>query len=99
MSRPPGLAPAANVIAYRVITFRVHAFYDEWELEVALQTLIDRGADYFDDKDSPAEFEVRIPAEFDPQPYIATLEMATAAITDIELQPELRTMIYAAPVA
>jgi len=65
-------------------------------LEEALQALEDRGAEYFDDENNSSIFEVRIPAEFDPQPYVATLKMATDAITDIDLQPELRTMICAA---
>jgi hypothetical protein len=61
-------------------------------LEEAFQTILDRGAQYYKIDDG-SRYEVRIPAEFDPQPYIATLEIATDAITDIELETELRTVI------
>lgn len=95
MSHHLGLGSEAHVVSYKLITFRVRTFYCEQTLEEALQTIVDRGADYFDDKDDPSIFEVRIPAEFDPEPYVATLEMATDAITDVELQPGLRTVICA----
>jgi len=83
----------AALVSHWIATFRVRDFYCEDTLEEILQTLRDRGADYFDNFTDPGIFEVRIPAEFDPQPYIAAMEMATDAITDIELQAEPRTVI------
>jgi hypothetical protein len=59
-------------------------------LEDILQLLDDRGASYSHEE---GIFEVRIPAEFDPQPYIAAMEMATDAITEVELQPEPITVV------
>jgi hypothetical protein len=62
-------------------------------LEEAFQAILDRGAQYYKLEDKSGFYEVRIPAEFDPQPYIAALEIATDAITDIELETELRAVI------
>ena len=80
----------ATLASYHIATFRIRDCYDDWELGDLLQTLADRGADYTHEE---GIFEVRIPAEFDPQPYIAAMEIATDAITEVELQTELRTEI------
>ena len=89
----------AVLISYRIVTFRIRVAYDEMALEEAFQTLLDRGASYHKIEGRPGFHEVRIPAEFDPQPYTAALEMATDAIADIELQPELRMVICGPPEA
>ncbi len=65
------------------------------QLEEAFQAILDRGAEYYKIEDGSL-YEVRIPAEFDPQPYIAALEMATDAIADIELETELRAVVCVA---
>ena len=93
------LAPPALLASFRIVTFRLCDIYDGKELEEALQTLVDRGAGWSKDPDDPYMFEVRIPAEFDPHPYIATLEMATNAIAVVETQKELRTVVIVAPEA
>ncbi len=96
-NRLPDQAPlAASPVSYQIATFRIRDAYDEMELEEAFQTILDRGAEYYKLEDGSGLFEVRIPAEFDPQPYIAALEMATDAIADIELQTELRAMVCGA---
>ncbi len=89
----------ATLVSYQIVTFRIRDYYDEIALEEAFQTLLDRGASYHKIKEQSGFYEVRIPAEFDPQPYIATLEMATDAIADIELQDELRIAICGTPEA
>ncbi|KKL97881.1 hypothetical protein LCGC14_1829990 [marine sediment metagenome] len=83
----------ATLVSYQIVTFRIRDYYDELTLEEAFQTLLDRGASYHSIEEQSGFYEVRIPAELDPQPYIATLEMATDAIADIELQDELRIAI------
>ena len=98
-STPRRRAPLAQLASYRIVTFRLCDIYDGEELKEALQTLDNRGAMWSKDPDDPYLFEVRIPAEFDPQPYIATLEMATNAITTVETQKELRTVVFVAPKA
>jgi hypothetical protein len=91
--------PPAQLTSYRIVTFRLCDIYDGKELKEALQTMVDRGAEHMKDPDDPYMFEVRIPAEFDPHPYIATLEMATNAIAVVETQNELRTVVAVAPEA
>jgi hypothetical protein len=82
--------PQATLVSYHIATFRIRDCYDDWEFGDLLQMLDDRGAEYTHEE---GIFEVRIPAEFDPQPYIAAMEMATDAITEVELQTELRTVV------
>ena len=99
ISSAPGRALQAVLISYQIVTFRIRDYYDETTLEEAFQTLLDRGASYHKIEEQSGFYEVRIPAEFDPQPYIATLEMATDAIADIEPQDELRIVICGTPEA
>ncbi len=95
----PALTQQVTSVSCQVITFRIQDCYDEIVLEEAFQTLLDRGGDYYKIEGKPGFYEARIPAEFDPQPYMAVLKMATDAITDIELQTELRIEIGSVPKA
>ena len=85
----------AVLTRYRTITFQVRLGYCEDTLEETLQTLLDRGANY--QEIWPGIFEARVPAELDTQPYIAILEMATDAISNVEPQTELGITIAIAP--
>ncbi len=98
-TKAPGPELPAILVSYWIATFRIRDCYDELALEEAFQALLDRGADYCKIERKPGFYEVRIPAEFDPQPYIAALEMAKDAITDIELQAEPRMVTSGTPEA
>jgi hypothetical protein len=65
-------------------------------LKEALQILTDRGAEYYPEPpEQQFTYEVLVPIEFDPQPFVITLEMATDAVTDVKLESEPKTIIYA----
>jgi hypothetical protein len=91
-----GLTPEATIIRLWIIRFRVRRFYCDTTLEDVIQILEDRGAQCQHNAWEQGSFEVRIPAHLDPKPFLDTLMEADSAITDIDTEEDVRTVIIAA---